>query len=60
MILKHAVCCKWVVEMSGSSQDLMAQLNFYGVGGDPTGRDKEFLNTCISPHVKLAQSCVIL
>jgi len=45
MILKHAVCCKWVVEMSGSSQDLMAQLNFYGVGGDPTGRDKEFLNT---------------
>lgn len=36
MILKHAVFCKWVVEMSGSSQDLMAQLNFYGVGADPS------------------------
>lgn len=52
--------CEWVVEMSGSSQDLMAQLNFYGVGVDPFGRDKEFLNTCISPHVKFGQSCVIL
>ena len=60
MILKHAVFCKWVVEMSGSSQDLMAQLKFYGVGADPSGRDKKFLNACISPHMKLAQSCVIL
>jgi len=60
MILKRAMFCEWVVEMSGSSQDLMAQLNFYGVGVDPFGRDKEFLNTCISPHVKFGQSCVIL
>jgi len=60
MTFNNAVFYKWVVEMSGSSQDLMAQLNFYGVGADPSGRDKEFLNICISPHVKLAQSCIIL
>lgn len=50
MILKHAMFCKWVVEMRGSSQDLMAQLNFYGVGAILLGETRNFL-THVYPHM---------